>query len=282
MKIISSEYELIVFLSNYSKKGSVGFVPTMGALHQGHISLVKKSLNQNDLSVCSIFVNPTQFNNKSDLKNYPNSLEEDLKLLEKSGCDVVFTPSVKEIYPNGLPTKVYDFGVLDKVMEGAVRPGHFNGLAMVVSRLFEIIQPQRAYFGEKDFQQLAIIRSLAAQKFKNIEIVPCSTLRENDGLAMSSRNLLLNTRYRTAAPRIYERLLTVQKRAKNTSVSELRSWMINSFKKDEDLILEYFEIADARSLKKSAHWSDFPKHIACLAVFAGTTRLIDNILLEIN
>ena len=167
-------------------------------------------------------------------------------------------------------------------MEGVNRPGHFNGVAMVVSRLFEIIQPQKAYFGEKDFQQLAIIKSLAAQKFKNIEIIPCSTLREKDGLAMSSRNLLLNNHYRAAAPRIYQRLLSVQKRAKNTPVSELRAWVVNSFKKDGDLVLEYFEIADAKSLKKSACWSDFPKHIACLAVFAGSTRLIDNILLEIN
>ena len=282
MKIISSVYELTVFLSNHSKKDALGFIPTMGALHKGHASLVKKSLTQNDLSLCSIFVNPTQFNNNADLKSYPNRLEEDLRLLNEIGCDLVFTPSIAEIYPDGLPHKEYDFGQLDKVMEGVNRPGHFNGVAMVVSRLFEIIQPQKAYFGEKDFQQLAIIKSLAAQKFKNIEIIPCSTLREKDGLAMSSRNLLLNKRYRAAAPRIYQRLLSVQKRAKNTTVSELRAWMVNSFEKDEDLVLEYFEIADAKSLKKSAYWSDFPKHIACLAVLAGTTRLIDNILLEIN
>ncbi len=282
MKIISSVYELTVFLSNHSKKDALGFIPTMGALHKGHTSLVKKSLTQNDLSLCSIFVNPTQFNNNADLKSYPNRLEEDLKLLNETGCDIVFTPSIVEIYPDGLAHKEYDFGQLDKVMEGVNRPGHFNGVAMVVSRLFEIIQPQKAYFGEKDFQQLTIIKSLAAQKFKNIEIIPCSTLREKDGLAMSSRNLLLNKRYRAAAPRIYQRLLSVQKRAKNTTVSELRAWVVNSFKKDEDLVLEYFEIADAKSLKKSACWSDFPKHIACLAVLVGTTRLIDNILLEIN
>ena len=282
MKIISSVYELNVFLSNHPKKDALGFIPTMGALHKGHASLVKKSLTQNDLSLCSIFVNPAQFNNNADLKSYPNRLEKDLKLLNEIGCDLVFTPSIAEIYPDGLPHKEYDFGRLDKVMEGVNRPGHFNGVAMVVSRLFEIIQPQKAYFGEKDFQQLAIIKSLAAQKFKNIEIIPCSTLREKDGLAMSSRNLLLNKRYRAAAPRTYQRLLSVQKRAKNTPVSELRAWVVNSFKKDEDLVLEYFEIADAKSLKKSACWSDFPRHIACLAVFAGTTRLIDNILLEIN
>lgn len=282
MKVISSVYLLTVFLANRSKKNSIGFIPTMGALHKGHASLIKRSLNQNALSICSIFVNPTQFNNKTDFKNYPNRLGEDIKLLKEIGCDVVFTPSIEDIYPSGLPSSAFDFGLLDKVMEGSSRPGHFNGVAMVVSRLFEIIKPQRAYFGEKDFQQLAIIKSLTAQKFKNIDIIPCSTLREKDGLAMSSRNLLLNKRYRAAAPRIYQRLLCVQGQAKNNSVSELRSWIKNAFKKDEDLVLDYFEIADAKSLKKSDNWSDFTKHIACIAVFAGATRLIDNILLEIN
>ena len=282
MKIISTIAELNTFLNTLQKKDTLGFVPTMGALHMGHASLVEKSLMRDSISICSIFVNPTQFNNGVDLKNYPSQPKEDLRLLKKIGCNVVFTPSKHEIYPKGPSSEVYDFGFLDSVMEGVGRPGHFNGVAMVVSRLFEIIKPHRAYFGEKDFQQLAVIRSLAAQKFKNIEIIPCITLREKDGLAMSSRNLLLNKRYRAAAPRIYQCLLSVQKRAKITPVSELKTWVINSFKKDKDLVLEYFEVADAKSLKKSACWSDFPKHIACLAVFAGTTRLIDNILLEIN
>lgn len=282
MKVISSVYQLTVFLTNHPKKDSLGFIPTMGALHEGHASLIKKSLSQNALSICSIFVNPYQFNNKKDFKNYPNRLDKDLKLLKEIGCDVVFTPSKEDVYPNGVPSMLFDFGFLDKVMEGASRPGHFNGVAMVVSRLFEIIKPQRAYFGEKDFQQLAIIKSLTAQKFKNIEIIPCNTLREKDGLAMSSRNLLLDKRYRAAAPRIYQRLLAVQGRAQNVCVSELRSWIEDAFINDDDLVLEYFEIADAKSLKKSDNWSDFPKHVACIAVFAGTTRLIDNILLEIN
>ena len=282
MKVISSVYQLTVFLANHPKKDSIGFVPTMGALHDGHASLLKKSLSQNALCICSIFVNPTQFNNKTDFKNYPNRLDKDIKLLRAIGCDVAFTPSKEAIYPNSFTSEVFNFGSLDKVMEGKSRPGHFNGVAMVVSRLFEIIKPKKAYFGEKDFQQLAIIKSLTAQKFKGIEIVPCSTFREKDGLAMSSRNLLLDERYRAAAPRIYQRLLAIQDRAKNTSVNGLRSWIENVYKKDEDLVLEYFEIADADSLKKSDSWSDFPKHIACIAVFAGTTRLIDNILLEIN
>ena len=282
MKVISSVYKLTAFLASRPKESSVGFIPTMGALHEGHASLIKKSLSQNSLSICSIFVNPAQFNNKTDLKNYPKRLDKDLGLLRKIACDVVFTPSIEAIYPNGLPSEVFDFGLLDKVMEGANRPGHFNGVAMVVSRLFEIIKPQRAYFGEKDFQQLTIIKSLSAQKFKSIEIVPCSTLREKDGLAMSSRNLLLDKRYRAAAPRIYQRLLAVKERAKSISVSELRSWVENAFKNDKDLVLEYFEITDAKSLQKSESWSDYSKHVCCIAVFAGTTRLIDNILLEIN
>ena len=282
MKVISSVYQLTIFLANHPRKGSIGFVPTMGALHEGHASLIKKSLGQNAISICSIFVNPTQFNNKTDFKNYPNKLNKDIKLLRAIGCDVAFTPSKEAIYPDGFTSNELDFGSLDKVMEGESRPGHFNGVAMVVSRLFEIIKPKKAYFGEKDFQQLAIIKSLTAQKFKGIEIVPCSTFREKDGLAMSSRNLLLNKRYRAAAPRIYQRLLAIQDRAKNSSISELRSWIENVFKKDEDLVLEYFEIADAKSLEKSYQWSDFPEHVACVAVFAGTTRLIDNILLEIN
>ena len=282
MKVVSSVYQLAVLLANNPKKGSLGLIPTMGALHEGHASLIKKSLSQNTLSICSIFVNPTQFNNKKDFKNYPNRLDNDLKLLKEIGCDILFIPSKEAIYPSGLPCKTFDFGLLDKVMEGASRPGHFSGVAMVVSRLFEIIKPQRAYFGEKDFQQLVIIKSLTAQKFNTIEIIPCSTLREKDGLAMSSRNLLLNKRYRSAATRIYQRLLAVKVRAKKVSVSELRSWVENAFKKDEDLVLDYFEIADAKSLRKSVNWSDFPNHIACIAVFAGTTRLIDNILLEIN
>jgi len=282
MKVVSSVHQLSVLLASHPGRGSLGFVPTMGALHKGHISLIKKSLQQNALCICSIFVNPAQFNNKKDFKNYPNRLDKDLKLLRKIGCDVVFIPSKEDIYPNGVPSKLFDFGLLDKVMEGASRPGHFNGVAMVVSRLFEIINPQRAYFGEKDFQQLAIIKSLTAQNFKSIEIIPCDTLREKDGLAMSSRNLLLDKRYRAAAPRIYQRLLAAQEHAQSACVSELRSWVENAFMNDEDLVLDYFEIADAISLKKSDNWSDFPKHVACIAVFAGTTRLIDNILLEIN
>jgi len=280
MKIISSVAELEIFLSKTSKDKSLGFVPTMGALHPGHISLVEKAITQNDISLCSIFVNPTQFNDTKDLDKYPNQLDTDLNLLEKTGCDVVFTPSKTEIYPESFTGKSYDFGNLDKVMEGKTRPGHFEGVAMVVSRLFDIVQPQRAYFGEKDFQQLAIIRLLASQNYKNIKIVPCPILREADGLAMSSRNLLLDENYRAAAPRIYQRLLHVKKQANTKSISELKQWIAQEFKQDPDLKLEYFEISDPNRLQKSTQWSDYQVHIACIACFAGSVRLIDNILLR--
>jgi pantoate--beta-alanine ligase len=282
MKIISRVSELEIFLSKTSKDKSLGFVPTMGALHPGHISLVEKAISQNDISLCSIFVNPAQFNDTGDLDKYPNQLDADLKLLEKTGCDIVFTPSKTEIYPEGFTAKSYDFGNLDKVMEGETRPGHFEGVALVVSRLFDIVQPQKAYFGEKDFQQLAIIRLLASQNYKNIEIVPCPILREADGLAMSSRNLLLDEKYRSAAPRIHKRLLHVKKHANTKSVSELKQWIVQEFKQDPDLKLEYFEISDADGLQSSTQWSDHQVHIACIACFAGSVRLIDNILLELN
>ena len=282
MKIISSVSELEIFLNKTSKNKSLGFVPTMGALHQGHLSLVKKAIAQNELSLCSIFVNPTQFNNTNDLDNYPNQLDSDLKLLEEIGCDVVFTPNKTEVYPEGLGSRSYDFGTLDKVMEGVNRPGHFEGVAMVVSRLFEIIQPKRAYFGERDFQQLAIIRSLAAQSFKNIEVVPCPILREPDGLAMSSRNMLLDEKHRAAAPRIYQILLSIQKQVKTKTVPELKQWGVQEFSSDKHLKLEYLEISDSVSLTKTLQWSDYQTHICCVAVLAGSVRLIDNILLEIN
>jgi len=279
MKIISSVSELEIFLSKTSKDKSLGFVPTMGALHQGHISLVEKAISQNDMSLCSIFVNPTQFNHTEDLDKYPDQLDADLTLLEKTGCDVVFTPSKAEVYPEGFIAKSYDFGNLDKVMEGKTRPGHFEGVALVVSRFFDIIRPQKAYFGEKDFQQLAIIRSLASQNYKRIEIIPCPTLREAGGLAMSSRNLLLDENYRSAAPRVYQRLLHVKKQANTKSISELKQWIAQEFKQDPDLKLEYFEISDLDSLQSSTQWSDYQVHIACIACFAGSVRLIDNILI---
>ena len=282
MKVISSVSELALFLDKHRKKNTLGFVPTMGAIHLGHLSLLKKSLAQNDLSICSIFVNPTQFNNIDDLKNYPKQLDQDLALLKKAGCNIVFTPSDSDIYPKGFIAKSYDFNGLDKVLEGRYRPGHFEGVVQVVSQLFKIVQPHRAYFGEKDFQQLAIIRALVAQNFRSIDIISCPTIREKDGLAMSSRNILLNKKYRTAAARIYQRLKQVKKQCNTKTIAELKRWMTEAFRSDNDLSLEYFEIVDAIHLKESVVWTDFTTHIACVAVRANTIRLIDNILLEIN
>lgn len=282
MKIISTVAELALTLSNIAKGNSLGFVPTMGALHLGHLNLVKRAIDENQISLCSIFVNPTQFNNSEDLEKYPNRLESDLKLLEEVGCDIVFTPTKDEIYPANFKHNNYDFDSLDKVMEGANRPGHFDGVAMVVSRLFDIIQPQKAYFGEKDFQQLAIIRSLVKQDNRPIQIMACPISREDDGLAMSSRNLRLEERYRKAAPRIYQRLKQLNELKKIKSPIDLKEWITNEFKNDSDLKLEYFEISDELSLKKSNEWADYQRHIACIAVHAGAIRLIDNILLDIN
>lgn len=282
MKIISTVAHLEKLLREIQKNQSIGFVPTMGALHEGHLSLVDKALKQTDVCVCSIFVNPTQFNNLEDLNNYPNRLVEDLNLLEEKGCDIVFTPTKEDVYPKGFQVEKYNFGNLDKVMEGANRPGHFEGVAMVVSRLFDIVQPQKAYFGEKDYQQLAIIRSLVKQDGRPIQIISCPIAREPDGLAMSSRNLRLENRYREAAPRIYELLAKIPKLQKSQSIERVTEWVNKTFEADSELELEYFEISHADSLEKSIKWSDSQKHIACIAVYAGAIRLIDNILVEIN
>tara|TARA_B100000780_G_scaffold278142_1_gene250713 strand:- start:1736 stop:2584 length:849 start_codon:yes stop_codon:yes gene_type:complete len=282
MKIVSTIYDLEIELNKFSKSKTLGFIPTMGALHQGHITLVQKSIVENDFTICSIFVNPTQFNNIEDLEKYPNQLGSDFNLLKEVGCDYVFTPSTEEIYPPNFNNKNFEFGALDKVMEGTNRPGHFNGVAMVISRLFELIMPQKAYFGEKDFQQLVIVQSLVKQANLVTQIVPCATAREKSGLAMSSRNSRLNIQQNLSAPRIYERLLEVSKRSSVNSIAEIKCWIENAFHNDKDLRLEYFEISHPASLQPSENWENSNTHIACIAVFAGEVRLIDNILLKIN
>ncbi|MDG1850062.1 MAG: pantoate--beta-alanine ligase [Flavobacteriales bacterium] len=282
MKIISTVSDLSLFLNANSKSRNLGFVPTMGALHLGHLSLIQKALEQNDLVLCSIFVNPTQFNNSEDLEQYPDRIQEDLKALEEAGCHAVFTPIESEIYPKDYVSKQYDFGLLDKVMEGENRPGHFEGVAAVVSRLFELVKPQKAYFGEKDFQQLTIIKSLVQQERLNLEIVACPILRESDGLAMSSRNLLLQPKAREAAARIYKRLLRVKRLASNQPIPEVKKWITQAFDEDPDLTLEYFEIVNTADLQRSASWSDHKDHIACIACYADAIRLIDNLFIEIN
>jgi pantoate--beta-alanine ligase len=255
----------------------IGFVPTMGALHTGHIDLIERAARENDLSGCSIFVNPIQFNNPEDLAKYPRDIDRDLALLEKSGCGLVFVPSVEEMYPGPVKEK-YDFGKLEKVMEGAHRPGHFNGVAVVVKRLFEIFQPDRAYFGEKDFQQLRIIQALVDKENIPVEIVPCPTVRETDGLAMSSRNQRLSPEERTIAPEIYKTLVMARDLAKIISVEEVK--MIAAARLEhKGFKPDYFEIADSSSLQPVNSWDEAPEVIACIAAYLGAVRLIDNMIL---
>lgn len=279
MEIVAKTNDLQELVqSKKQAKLTVGFVPTMGALHAGHISLVKEAKKDCDVCVVSIFVNPTQFNNLEDLEKYPRTIERDAALLAEAGADIVFTPSVDEIYPEP-DTRIFDFGTLDKVMEGEHRPGHFNGVAQVVSRLFDIVKPTKAYFGEKDFQQLAIIRAMVKQLSLDIEIMPMPILRESSGLALSSRNERLSAEQKEIATNIYKALkgskdeclgkesvaLTIEKVAEK----------INSI---QPLRVEYFDIVDGYTLQSVKNWSDSEYIVGCIAVFCGDVRLIDNIV----
>lgn len=255
---------------------TIGFVPTMGALHEGHISLLKKAKKENDISVCSIFVNPLQFNNIEDLRKYPKSIENDIHILSSVNCDILFNPSEKEIYPVPDNT-IFDLGSLDKYMEGASRPGHFNGVAVIVKRLFDIIEPDKAYFGEKDFQQLAVIKYLVKTHTIPIEIIACPILREADGLAMSSRNIRLSSNERTAAPLIYNTLCEARKMHKSKTVEEIKRFVENSIHNCPLMKLEYFEIANTETLEPVNIIDDPSLCIACIAVYLGNIRLIDNI-----
>jgi pantoate--beta-alanine ligase len=257
---------------------SVGFVPTMGALHEGHMSLIERSVNENDVTVCSIFVNPIQFNNKADLEKYPRTPDQDLRLLEKTGCDAVFTPGTEEIYPMGETGNIdFDFGYLDRILEGKFRPGHFKGVATVVKKLFEIIEPHKAYFGKKDYQQLLIISRMVNQFNLPVEIVPCPTVREPDGLAMSSRNMRMTIRERQIAPRIFEILSEVKEKAGAIPVNKLKEWAVNEINKDPLFLVEYIEIADKYTLQPLQNWKSKENAMVLAAVNLNDLRLIDNI-----
>jgi pantoate--beta-alanine ligase len=257
---------------------SIGFIPTMGALHQGHLSLIKEAKKENGYVTCSIFVNPIQFNNKNDLQVYPRDINRDIKLLESAGCDFLFHPSETEMYPEPVNV-VFDFGNLDKVMEGMFRPGHFNGVAVVVKKLFEILKPDRAYFGLKDYQQLVIIHKVVNDFKLPVEIVPCSTVREEDGLAMSSRNQLLSKTDRLQAAMIYEALKMVKIQSGYSTINEIKYFIEQLFRKTKNTKLEYFEIVDMFTLKPLTTWAQSSNVIACIAVYVGNVRLIDNIIL---
>lgn len=277
MIILETVSDLQKAIFPLKKEGkSVGFVPTMGALHEGHVSLVKKSIEQNDITVVSVFVNPTQFNNQEDLIKYPRTLDKDTSLLESVGVDIVFAPLVKEIYPEP-DTRQFDFGLLDKVMEGKFRPGHFNGVAQVVSRLFDIVKPDRAYFGEKDFQQLAIIRDVVKQYNFPIEIVPMPIIREPSGLAKSSRNQRLSETEKEQAVAISRILFKSKSECGRYSVKETLKNVIDDINNVESLTVEYFEIVDGNTLQTIDNWSDTSYAVGCITVFCGDVRLIDNI-----
>ena len=251
-------------------------MPTMGALHAGHRSLVERARRENETVVVSVFVNPTQFNDKNDLTRYPRTPEADAALLEAAGADVVFMPSVEEVYPEP-DTRQFDFGRVDKVMEGATRPGHFNGVAQVVSRLFQMVEPARAYFGEKDFQQIAVIKAMVAQLGFTVEIVECPIIRDVDGLALSSRNQLLTPAHRAAAPEIYAALQGAVERSKELSPAELKAWVVEEVERSGLLKVIYYQSVDALSLEEVNKWSDSERIQGCIAVQAGEIRLIDNI-----
>ena len=261
------------------RNGKVGFIPTMGALHEGHISLVERARKECDTVVVSVFVNPTQFNDKTDLKNYPRTPEADAAMLEAAGVDYVLFPTVEEIYPEP-DTRVFEFGLVDKVMEGATRPGHFNGVAQVVSRLFAIVEPDKAYFGEKDFQQIAVIRAMVAQLGLKVEIVDCPIIRDTDGLARSSRNTLLDKAHRAAAPHIYEVLSAAASKTGEMTPDELSAWVVEQVNAEPLLETIYFQAVDALTMQQVHSWDESPRIQGCIAVQAGAIRLIDNIKLK--
>lgn len=278
METITNSEELRRALGSRDRSG-IGFVPTMGALHAGHRSLVERARRECATVVVSVFVNPTQFNDKTDLKNYPRTPEADLRLLEEVGADYVFMPSVEEVYPEP-DTRTFDFGMIDKVMEGATRPGHFNGVAQVVSRLFDLVKPAKAYFGEKDFQQIAVIREMVRQLRIPVEIIPCPIVRGEDGLALSSRNTLLDTDHRTAAPYIYKVLKAAVEKSHQTTPDQLAAWVTEQVESNPLLKVIYFQAVDAATMQQVRTWEESPAIQGCIAVQAGDIRLIDNIKLR--
>ena len=277
MKIVKGIKELKGYLIDSKRDGKrVGLVPTMGALHKGHLSLVERCVRENDICVVSVFVNPTQFNDKHDLETYPRTLEADCALLESAGCDFVFAPSVEEMYPEP-DTRTFDFGTVMQVMEGAKRPGHFNGVAQVVSKLFYIVEPDNAYFGEKDFQQIAVIRAMVKQLQIPVQINACPIVREADGLALSSRNTRLTPALRQKAPLIARTLQESKALAATKSVREVIDYVVNTLNADPDLEVEYYEIVDGDSLVAIQDWKDTSYAVGCVTVYCGEVRLIDNI-----
>jgi len=277
MKLVHTIQELRAELDIQRKAGKkIGLVPTMGALHEGHASLVRRAVAENDVVVVSDFVNPTQFNDKNDLLKYPRTLEADCELLEKEGAAYVFAPSVEEVYPEP-DTRQFSYAPLDTVMEGKYRPGHFNGVCQIVSKLFMMVEPDKAYFGEKDFQQLAIIREMVKQMQFPLEIVGCPIVRETDGLALSSRNSRLSEEERRQALNISRTLFASKEYATSHTVAETQQFVEESIAAAEGLELEYFELVDGTTLQKISSWEETDYAVGCITVYCGEVRLIDNI-----
>ena len=277
MEIIRTINELRDCLDLHRREGhSIGLVPTMGALHEGHASLVRRSVAENDVTVVSIFLNPTQFNDPKDLERYPRTLEADCQLLEKCGADIAFAPSVAEVYPEP-DTRQFSYPPTDSVMEGAMRPGHFNGVCQVVSKLLSYVEPDRAYFGEKDYQQIAVIRRMVDDLGFKLEIVPCPVVRQSDGLAMSSRNTLLTDQERTTAANIYR--IMKESRTLGLSVQQTHDYVVDGINGIDGLEVQYFSIVDGDTLAEVSSWDDAPSIVGCITVFCGTKpiRLIDHI-----
>lgn len=280
MEIIRTVAELKAKLDDARSRGTIGLVPTMGALHAGHLSLIERARRENDTVVVSVFVNPTQFNNPTDLATYPRTEEADAALLSSAGVDYAFIPSVDEVYPEP-DTRVFDLGPVAEVMEGAMRPGHFNGVAQVVSKLFRFTEPTRAYFGEKDFQQIAVIRRMAElEGFDSLEIIDCPIKREADGLALSSRNVRLTPEQRSIAPVIALTLRTSIIKARTASLAETRQWVVDAINAYPFMQVEYYEIVDALTMQPITEWTDSTHPVGCITVFCGDVRLIDNIKYE--
>lgn len=280
MKFYNTNISLQEDILRLKNKTSIGFVPTMGALHKGHLSLIKRAKKENKFVVVSIFVNPTQFDKKEDLDQYPRTLEKDLELLDSVDCDAVFVPAVDDIYKDQILAVNFDFDGLELEMEGKHRLGHFNGVGTIVKKLFDLIKPNKAYFGEKDFQQLQIIRNMVKKNHIPINIIGCKIFREKDGLAMSSRNVRLTEEQRIMAPFIYKTLKKAKKKFKENSIPEVLRWVQKEFENNSVLKLEYFEIANIETLKPSKRKSKKVKYRGFIAAFAGNVRLIDNIALN--
>lgn len=284
MFIIKLANDVDHYLQNQRSKGSIiGFVPTMGALHKGHLSLIEASRSANAITVCSIFVNPTQFNDPKDFQNYPVTLENDIYLLEKAGCDVLFLPAVGEIYPDGIKEKkqAYDLGYLETVLEGKYRPGHFQGVCQVMDRLMQIVQPDNLYIGQKDYQQCMVIKKLLSIIGSHAHINICTTLREPDGLAMSSRNMRLNSEERILATGIFETLSYIRRHIKPGALKHLLQEATHILEKKQ-LVPDYIEIANADDLSLLKEWDGKTKIVALIAAFMGKVRLIDNMILPLN